>query len=166
MNTELVHLEPMLLGGLSFYGDPFSKRGGWDSENEIGKVWNRFSQYLAEHPDRPYSCGKNWMYEIHITGSETAEKGHIEVFVGEEVNTPQLPFALSVKFFPAGDYLKVTLSGLEIESDWWMRLDDEILPSMGLKQDGRYVIQVYDQRFLGMDRLDESVMDALIPLQR
>ena len=166
MNTELVHLEAMLLGGVGFYGDPFSKRGGWDSENEIGKAWNRFAQYLEEHPKRSYSCAKSCMYEVHITGNETAEKGHIEIFVGEEVNTPQLPFALSVKFFPGGDYLKVTLSGREIDSDWWMRLDTEILPAMGLKQDDRFIIQAYDQRFLGMDRLEESTMDAYIPLKR
>jgi hypothetical protein len=165
MKTELVHLNCLLLGGVSFYGDPFSRKGGWDSENEIGKTWNRFMDHITENSERPYSCNEPYWYEIHLYGSETAAKGYFEVFVGEKVNTAKLPFSLSSKFFPESDYLKVTLCGQEITSDWWQTLDEAIIPEYGVRRNASFMIQAYDERFKGMDHLDDSVLDAYIPLE-
>lgn len=166
MQTQLVHMDALLLGGMGFYGDPFSKKGGWDSDNEIGKTWERYMAHLAANPERAYSCNKSCMYEVHITGSETAEKGRFEVFVGEEVNTPQLPTALCAKFFPASDYIKVTLAGEEIIGDWWKKFESVVLTEYGVKQRGNFIIQAYDERFLGMDQLEGSVLDVLVAVQK
>jgi len=165
MKTELTHLNPLLLGGVSFYGDPFSRKAGWDSENEIGKTWSRFIGHITENPERSYSCNEPYLYEIHIYGSETAAKGYFEVFVGEEVNTAKLPFSLSSKFLPEADYLKVTLYGQEITSDWCQTIETEIIPECGVKLNASYIIQAYDERFKGMDHLDDSVLDAYIPVK-
>ena len=164
MKTELIHLRSMLLGGMSFYGDPFSRKGGWDTENEIGKTWDRLSALIAANPERPYSCRKEVMYEIHIYGEETASKGYFEVFVGEEVTGEPLPVALSLKRLPEADYLKITLSGQEITGDWWQTLDTDILPAFHAKRHLPYIIQAYDSRFKGMDQLEGSVMDAYVPV--
>ncbi len=165
MKTELIHLRSFLLGGVSFYGDPFSRRVGWDSENEIGKTWSRFMEYITENPERPYSCHKPNLYEIHIYGNETAAKGCFEVFVGEEVNAAQLPYSLSAKFFPESDYLKVTLYGQEIAGDWFQTLDTDIIPACGVRRNASYMIQAYDERFKVMDHLDDSILDMYIPLE-
>jgi hypothetical protein len=165
MKTELVHRPSMLLGGVGFYGDPFRQKAGWDAENEIGKTCDRFTAYVAEHPVRPYACGVPCFYEVHVYGAETATKGYFEVFVGEEVNTAELPTALSAKFFPASDYLRITLSGEEISGDWWRTLDTELIPAYGVRRGAQFIIQAYDGRFKGMDRLAESTMEAYIPVE-
>lgn len=164
MKTELVHLRSMLLGGVSFYGDPFSRKGGWDAENEIGKTCDRFLTYIAANPERPYSRNQETVYEVHVYGEETASKGYFEVFVGEEVTGSQLPVELNAKQFPESDYIKITLSGQEITGDWWQTLDTDILPAFNARRQLPYIIQAYDSRFKGMDQLDGSVMDAYIPV--
>ncbi len=166
MKKELVHLDSMLLGGVNFYGDPISTKGGWDSENEIGKTWSRFMGYLTDHPERPYSRNKPYMYEVHIYGSETAGKGYFEVFVGEEVNSAQLPVALCSKFIPESDYMKLTLFGNEITGDWWQKLDSEIIPAKGVGRNSPYIIQAYDERFKGMDDIGNSILDVYIPVEK
>ncbi len=164
MKTQIVYLDSLLLGGVSFYGDPISLKGSWDAENEIGKTCQRFTEFVAENPFRAYSLGKPLFYEVHIYGSETLTKGYFEVFAGEEVRTAQLPVALSAKFIPASDYLKISLTGQEIVSDWWQELDAIISAEKGVTRNYGYIIQAYDERFKGVDRIDESALDAYIPL--
>lgn len=164
MKTELVKLGPLLLGGMNFYGDPVSVKGSWDSENEIGKTCKRFTDFISEHPVRPYSLNTSLVYEVHIYGSETLSKGYFEVFVGGEVNTAGLPIKLSCKFIPASDYLKITLYGGEIVSDWWKGLDTDIIPAYGLKRNCDYIVQAYGGGFKGMDNIEDSVIDAYIPV--
>ena len=166
MKTELISLGSLLLGGVSFYGDPISTKGGWDTENEIGKTWNRFMEFISVNTERPYSLHKKFMYEVHVYGGETAVKGYFEVFVGEEINTVQLPVALGSKFIPASDYMRITLSGKEITGDWWKKLDTEIIPSNGVVRNPVYIIQAYDERFKGMDKIEDSILDVFIPIEK
>ena len=165
MHAERTTLAPMLLGGMNYFGDPLSVKGGWDSENEIGNTWRRYMAWLAENPARPYALGKGEMYEVHIYGPETERKGYFEVFVGEEVSPHPLPVELSAKWIPGGEYLKITLSGEEISGDWWKDLDSVILPAHGLTRRGTYLIEAYDSRFKGMDRMSESELDIYLPVQ-
>lgn len=166
MKTEFVSLDSLLLGGVSFYGDPFSIKSGWDIENEIGKTCNRFINFITENPERIYSSHRQYLYEVHIYGSETESKGYFEVFVGEEMNTARLPITLCTKFIAASDYLKVTLNGTEITGDWSKTLDTEILPSTGFKRNSTYIIQAYDERFKGVDNIEDSVLDVYIPVEK
>ena len=75
MKTTLVRLDALLLGGVGFYGDPFSLKGGWDSDNEIGRTCRRFGEFINANPDRPYSKNKPVFYEVHIYGGENGRKG-------------------------------------------------------------------------------------------
>lgn len=166
MKIDLVSLDSLLLGGMNFYGDPISTKGGWEEENEIGKTWKRFMEFIAENPVRSYSIKGKYIYEVHIYNHETPTKGYFEVFVGEEVNSKKLPIALSSKFIESSDYLKITLTGKEIIGDWWMKLDTEIIPSRNLRRNHNYIIQAYDERFKGMNNIEDSEMDAFIPVER
>lgn len=166
MKTELVRLDSLMLGGMIFYGDPFSTKSGWDEDNEIGKTCRRFIDFIAEKPERPYSAHGDYLYEVHIYNAETAVKGYFEVFVGEAVNTVELPVTLSVKFFPASEYVKIILSGDEISGDWWKKLDKDIIPAGVYKRNTAYIIQAYDERFKGMDNITESVLDVFIPIEK
>lgn len=166
MKIDLVNLDYLLLGGMSFYGDPISTKGGWEEENEIGKTWKRFMEFIAENPVRPYSVQGHYVYEVHVYNHETPTKGYFEVFVGEEVNSKELPIALGSKFIDSSEYLKITLVGKEIISDWWKKLDTEIIPSRSLRRNHNYIIQAYDERFKGMDNIEDSEIDAFIPVGR
>ncbi len=166
MKVDLVKLDCLLLGGMSFYGDPFSKKRGWEEENEIGKTWKRFTEFIDGNPVRQYSAKGSYLYEIHVYNQETPSKGYFEVFVGEEVTTEKLPITLSSKFIDSSDYLKITLTGKEIISDWWLKLDTEIIPSRNLRRNYGYIIQAYDERFKGMASIEDSELDAFIPVER
>jgi hypothetical protein len=48
MEPRIVETGQMTLLGFSFFGDPFRFHGGWEEENEIGRLWSRFMAYLAE----------------------------------------------------------------------------------------------------------------------
>lgn len=163
MKTKLVHLNGLLLGGVSFYGDPFSVKSGWDSDNEIGNTCRRYTEIIAVYPELVASTHRVF-YEIHIYGSETADKGYFEVFVGEEVTTTELPIDLVSKYIPASDCLMATLTGKEITEDWWKRLDEEIFFKFGVKRNGSYIIEAYDERFKGMDQIEASEIDVYIPV--
>lgn len=164
MKTGLVHLDALLLGGVGFYGDPFSQKGGWDADNEIGHTCRRLEEFLKDNPESGCFRNQQVFYEIHIYGKETADKGYFEVFAGLEVRTAELPIALSTKYIPASDYIKLTLSGAEITADWWMRFEQEVLPLYGVMRNEGYIIQAYDDRFKGMDQLESSELDAYIPV--
>jgi predicted transcriptional regulator YdeE len=163
MISELVHLNGMLLGGVSFYGDPFSVKSGWDSDNEIGNTCRRYGELIAGCPELTASA-RRVFYEIHIYGRETADKGYFEVFAGEEVTTAELPVYLLSKYIPESDYLKVTLGGAEITEDWWKKLDDGLLPEFKVVRNGAFIIQAYDERFKGMEQIDASEIDVYIPV--
>ena len=164
MKTEFTRLPALLLGGVSYYGDPFSTKEGWDAENEIGKAWQRFMALRSEVS--PSACDGDALYEVHIYGAETQTKGYFEVFVGGVARGAQLPVALSTKYIPASEYLKITLSGKEITADWWLGLEDMIAASGGYTRKTGYILQAYDARFLGMDQIEGSVMDVFIPVEK
>ncbi|WP_105614633.1 GyrI-like domain-containing protein [Vallitalea okinawensis] len=166
MDIELVERDAMLLGGMSFYGDPLSTKGGWDEENEIGRTWQRFMTYVHSHEERTYTSHDSYFYELHIYNEDTPKNGQFQVFVGEKVNTSQLPVKLDSKYIPSSLYLKVTLRGKEIISDWWYELEQEIASNKNIQRNYQYIIQAYDHRFKGMDKINESELDAYIPVER
>ena len=71
------------------------------------------------------------------------------------MTTAELPVSLCTKYIPASDYLKLTLTGREITEDWWAELDGLLGPHGAVRNDA-YIIQAYDERFKGMDRVEES----------
>jgi predicted transcriptional regulator YdeE len=165
MDARIVAEETLLLAGMSFYGDPFDTSDVWMSENQIGRLWERFMAYLSAHPGEMGSFFlPGASYEVHITGPETEQEGFFEVFVGLRVrNFDRLPVHLVGKILPSVRYAVFTLEGEAIVRDW----QQEIalwLSEHGLQQDHPYNFQLYDARFKGMDRLAESVVDVFIPV--
>lgn len=166
MELKQIHGKALFLAGLNFYGDPFSTKRGWDQENEIGHTWQRFIKYITEYPQRSYSVDSETLYEVHIYAEETEKTGIFEIFVGEEVNTTEVPFLLNLKVLPETDYLEVTLFGDEITSDWWSSVSGNELIEMGYKPGHSYLIQKYDKRFKGMDQIQDSILTAFIPIEK
>jgi len=113
---------------------------------------------------------KDTHYEVHIWNQEHwKETGNFEVFVGAEVeNLKDMPLELDGKALPKTHYARLTVKGDEIKT-WESKLAD-VLPSDKYPQakfNGmQFIIQCYDERFKGLDRMEESEMEILIPLEK
>jgi predicted transcriptional regulator YdeE len=163
--TAIIRKKRLLLAGLSFFGDPFGASAEWTEENEIGRLWSRFMAYMAAQRDgRPFAANPGTGYEVHLHHLETPRTGFFEIFVGAEVTALEaVPVELVIKALPAAQYAVFTLTGQAIASDW-SRAIEAWMAANGYRSAYRYGFQLYDQRFKGMDRLDESVIDAYVPI--
>ena len=163
--TAIIQKDHLFLAGLDFFGDPFSASAEWTEDNEIGRLWSRFMAYMTVH-GKALSCVINsgTGYEVHIHHPETASTGFFEIFVGVEIATVvEVPVELVIKVLPAAQYAVFTLIGQEIVQDWSKEIEGWIADH-GYVSAYRYGFQLYDHRFKGMDRLDESAIDAYVPI--
>jgi len=167
MEPRVIEKGQMLLLGSSFFGDPFRISGGWTEENEIGRLWNRFIVYLTAHRDCiQHVTSDAVMYEVHIQHGKTPRTGEYEVFVGIEVEKLEdVPVQMSAKILPPTAYAVFTLRGEQITSDWQKMIVDWMLQS-GYESAYSYGLQRYDERFKGLDRIEESVLEAYVPVRR
>lgn len=167
MEPRIIQQGQMILAGLSFFGDPFAESAGWSQENEIGRLWQRFIELLAQEGAQiQHQKNPETHYEVHISHPETADKGHLEVFVGVELGElVALPVEFSVKILPSTSYAVFALKGQQITGDWPMEIYGAWLPQSNYEVAHPYMFQLYDHRFKGMDRLDESELDIYVPLQ-
>lgn len=163
MQPVVQHYPRIILAGFSFFGDPFHSHAGWTEANEIGRLWQRLIRYLSQ-PEHPFGHPTQ-SYEIHLQNHETAQTGEYEVFVGFEVSDlDQVPVELCLKILPKGEYAVFTLRGEAVQSDEC--IIDQWLASNGYRMAHQLFIQRYDERFKGLDRLSESELDLLVPVQR
>lgn len=157
-----------VLLGYSFFGDPFQSHSGWHEENEIGRLWKRYMQFMGTHGKSLQDIiTGNVAYEIHIETLETQQTGEFEVFVGMEVSKmDQVPLELSFKVLPASTYAVFTLSGTQIHADWNELIFEGWLAASEYETAFPYVIQAYDERFKGVDHIAESEIDVWIPIKK
>ncbi len=166
MKATISEQPARLLAGFDFFGDPFRTHGGWSADNEIGRLWQRWSEYwhssaVAQLPVKEPGVA----YEFHIYYPETLQTGEFEVFVGIEVaQLVDLPLAVVGKTLPGGRYAVFTLTGAEIASDWIWELDHAWLPALGVQRLATFSVQRYDARFKSVENLTESELEVHIPL--
>lgn len=168
MQPEIIQFPQRYLAGFSFFGNPFEQHSGWTEENEIGRLWARYMTYLRQqHGQLPAAQEPGVAYEVHIYHPETVENGEFEVFVGHLIHDPQqMPTILSVKVLPAASYAVFTLRGQQIVSDWGMDIYQSWLPGSGYRSDFGFNYQRYDERFKGLDRLEDSTLEVHVPLKK
>jgi predicted transcriptional regulator YdeE len=168
MEPEIVEKGQMLLLGFSFFGDPFAESGGWTEENEIGRLWQRLIAYLETHGAQIRHLSEpEVMYEVHVADEEAAARGHFQVFAGLEVDALEdVPPELLVKVLPATTYAVFTLRGAEIVSDWSKMIDEGWLAGSPYEPAYAYGFQRYDHRFKGVDQIEDSVLEAWVPVRR
>lgn len=167
MEPTIIEKRQMVLLGFGFFGDPFRTSGGWTEENEIGRLWKRLMAYWAEHRQRIKHVKTDAvMYEVHIEHGETALTGEFEVFVGLEVEKLEdVPVEMTVKILPPTTYAVFTLEGERITSDWHMMIH-EWMSGSGYQRAYPYGFQLYDERFKGVQHIDESILDVYVPVKR
>ena len=165
MEPSIIQKPEMKFVGMSYFGDPFVSHNGWDQNNEIGRLWVRFFDYLKSNMDGiPNLESQDALYEMHVYGGEMFTIGHFEAYVGIEVKTlDAVPLELQAKIIPASRYAVFTLVGEQITEDWHLTVDKWIVKA-GHQRDESFSLQVYDQRFKGQDRIAESVLDVWLPL--
>jgi predicted transcriptional regulator YdeE len=167
VEPQLIDRDQIILVGFSFFGDPFKFSGGWSEENEIGRLWKRFTTYLDEAGAqiRNIKAGGGF-YELHIDHPEMERTGEFEIFVGVEVDRLEdVPVRLSIKLLPPTKYAVFTLVGQQIVADWSAEMQDWLTRS-GHQRAYAYGFQYYDERFKGMQHIDESVLDMYVPVRR
>lgn len=167
MQPEIQAFPRRYLAGLNIFGNPFQQHSGWMEENEIGRLWQRYMAYMHQHgQDLPAAAEPGVAYEIHIDHPDTAERGEFEVFVGHLIQDPgEIPAILSVKVLPASLYAVFTLAGEQIVSDWGMEIIDRWLNGSGYSSNFDFNYQRYDERFKGLDRLQECVLEVHVPVE-
>lgn len=168
MQPKFVSLPRMLLLGMSFYGDPFSLGDPWSEENQIGRLWSRFSAYLQDNATALQQLAvMDVCYEVHVYSRETLEKGLFEIFTGVKIDDiSTAPADLLVKVLPDSEYAVFSFHGQEIISDWEIHID-EWLAQAGAERTHAYSFQRYDERFKGLgERLGESTLDVYLPVRK
>ena len=167
MEPVIIEKSLMILLGFSFFGNPFKFSPGWTEENEIGRLWQRFIGYYTQHTTQiKHVKMAAVMLELHIEHAETTRTGEYELFVGVEVERLEdVPVEMTVKILPATTYAVFTLHSNEINADWSKRIAGW-MSAAGYQSAYPYSIQWYDERFKGMQHLDESVLDVYIPVTR
>ena len=167
MEPVIVQKPEINLVGMSFYGDPFDTHSGWDEENEIGHVWQRFMKYLEGNADRLlHLTDPEASYEVHVYHPETTTRGVFEVFVGLQVaQIENVPIELLVKVLPPTTYGVFTLMGDGITSDWYMHIDQWIAAA-GYQRSHPFTFQYLDHRFKGVNRIAESELDVYMPVKK
>ena len=167
LEPKIVHRPQIALVGLSFYGNPFELSGAWTEENEIGRLWTRFITFTSQPEVTFPSISKSdLLFEVHIRHPETEERGEYEVFVGIQTESLGIPAPqMCYKVLPESLYAVFTLGGEQIISDWNQFMIQEWLPGSGYESRLDFSFECYDERFKGMDRLDESALDVYIPIR-
>jgi predicted transcriptional regulator YdeE len=165
MDVKIVELPRLILAGFSFYGDPFETSNVWTSANQIGRLWERLMAQMAGEKDTlPAVVDPGVGYGIHIYNQETEETGQFEVFVGLEVDDIRdLPVDVLVKVLPPSTYAVFSIRGAKIIGDWYEGIDRWLTENL-YKEAHSYNFQYYDQRFLGLDRIEESEIDVYVPI--
>ncbi len=165
-DIELINKESLSLIGLDFYGDPFSNSSWWTEENEIGILWKRFMESFMPNKIKFQNYLKNDIYyEMHIMNSSFKETGQYEIFIGIELS--QLPedcLHFLVKIIKPQTYIKLTLCGEEIFADYYSELEIICNNKFNKTISKDFMIQSYDERYMGMDRINDSEMDVFIPV--
>ena len=75
------------------------------------------------------------------------------------------PITLLAKILPATQYALFTLEGEQITSDWPWEVSEDWLPQKGLQMSHPYHFQLYDERFKGLDPIDESILEVYVPVK-
>lgn len=163
---QIVEIGPLMLAGVSFFGDPFTYHNEWENENEIGQLWSRFYRLLESQPDfKQQVLSSAIQYEMHLIHPQSRETGAYEVFIGIPVEDPALvPVHFLIKNAPTKRYLQYRVRGQDIMDDIQRMPIAKDAEALGVAVASDYHFVGYDKEFLGMERLDDSTVLIFIPL--
>ncbi len=167
MKPKIISKKDLHLIGCVFYGDPFHSAKGWDTANEIGKLWAKFNELMQKNKKKiqKYLVDPDISYEVHIDPEVSKEENKWYIFVGKEVeNLEVMPLQMFHKILPKTRYAVFTSKGNN-----YLQANDVIykewLPDSNFDESFSFQIQVYDsKRYFGLDN-EESEIDFYIPIK-
>ena len=171
MEYELIEKEKIKLIGLNYHGS--IAENGVAFEEMVEDLWRRLSEFCINRWEsiEDEVINPEHSYEVQVWNEEELEKsGQMNVFVGFEfADLERIPVQLVAKVLPGGKYLAFTLEGEEIRaweeyllrewfpgSDYWLRSFDEQL---------FHVQCFHENKFKGIDNLEESELKVLVPVE-
>ena len=167
MEHKIIQSGKIMIAGMVFYGDPFAVGGGWSEENEIGKLWTRFSAFCDNHRKAfKHEVNANVGWELHITTDEYDETKEYYVMVGIEVSEIEdLPAPTFAKALPAGQYAVFTLKGEQMTGNWSKAIYEEWLPLSAYEEAYSCTFErCDDDRFKGWGD-PESEVEIWVPVK-
>jgi predicted transcriptional regulator YdeE len=166
MEPNIINREQFLIVGMVYYGNPFQEIEVAPDQNEVGKLWARFSTYYDNNPQVfKGEVNPKVGWELHITTDEYEDTKEYYVMVGVEMSEiADLPLPTFAKVLPAGQYAVFTLKGEEMVKDWGKAIYKEWLPSSDYKEAFQCTIERYDEdRFKGWGD-PESEVEIWVPI--
>jgi AraC family transcriptional regulator len=161
--TEKITLK---LTGMVYYGNPVHSYEGWDVQNEIGKLWTRFTEVclLNEEFIKKYTTEPNIAYEAHIAYPDQPDQEY-HIFVGIRTEGPiSTPIELFYKEMPATKYAIFTGRGTDMPAQM-EKIYTEWLPNSPYIESYPMLIERYDQtRFKGLNDPDSEI-DFMVPIK-
>jgi AraC family transcriptional regulator len=167
MEPRFIERSEMTIVGMVFYGDPFHASGVTPEQNEVGKLWTRFSAYWDRHRgDFRRVIDERVGWELHIATQEYEETKAYFVMVGMEVSgIEDLPGPIFAKVLPAGTYAVFTLRGREMTDDWSDAIYLDWLPSSDYEEAIGCTLERYDEaRFRGWGEPDSEI-EVWVPVR-
>ncbi len=166
MIPHLIHKPETILAGMTFYSDCFTVHAEQHTDDDIARLWDRFSRFMDSHPQVwRHLVDPDTGYQIQIGSFDPEIEGSHEVFVGMEIRqVSHLPARLSVKVLPASRYAVFTLKGNQVTGNWPQKIYRLWLPEAGYRVTGPFMIQVYDSRYKGFGN-PATEIDVAIPIR-
>lgn len=160
MEPKIIKHGEMTIVGMVYYGNPFKDVKVAPEQNEVGKLWTRFSTYWDSHREAfKHEVNTKVGWELHITTDEYEDTKEYYVMVGIEVSRIEdLAAPVFAKVFPAGQYAVFTLKGEQMTSNWGNAIYKEWLPSSTYEEAIGCTIERYDEdRFKEWGDTDSEV---------
>ena len=167
MEPRIIEQGEMTVVGMIYYGNPFKDAGVAPEQNEIGKLWARFSAFCENHREAfKHEVNAKIGWELHIGTDEYDETKEYYVMVGIEVSEIEdLPAPIFAKVLPAGQYAVFTLKGEQMTGDWGKAIYKEWLPLSAYEEAYSCTIERYDaDRFKRWGDPD-SEMEIWVPVK-
>lgn len=113
-------LDPLVLAGVSFYGNPFAPVDEWSRATNLDRLRERYDRTLAALRVRPELWVEpDAIYEVHLEAEDSGGTGLFEVFLGQRIAAgSDAPFQLCVKRLGGGPHASFRVDGEDLEGDW------------------------------------------------
>lgn len=161
--TDMITLK---LTGMVYYGNPVHTYEGWNIQNEIGKLWKRFTEICIKNAEviEKHVTEPNLAYEAHIAYPDQSDQEY-HIFVGFQTDEPiSTPIEFFYKEMPATRYAVFTGKGKDMPAQM-EKIYTEWLPNSPYTESYPMLIQRYDQtRFKELDD-PESEIDFMVPIK-
>jgi predicted transcriptional regulator YdeE len=167
MEPRIIEQGEMTIVGMVYYGNLFEEPVDTPEQNEIGKLWTRFSTYCDSHPEAfKHMLDAKVGWELHIGTDEYEETKEYFVMVGVEVSRIEdLPAPTFAKVLPAGRYAVFTLKGEQMTGNWGDAIYQEWLLSSAYEEAYSCTMERYDEDCFKGWGDPESEVEIWVPVK-